>query len=122
MVIEGQPAYYPFGRLAQEPVVNDQVAGQPLLVVYQSTGRTAAAFLRSVDGQELTFALAAEEPTGPILVDGETGSRWNGWTGNAVDGPLAGQALTRLPATTSFWFGWKDWHPDTYVYEATASP
>ena len=29
---------------------------------------------------------------------------------------LVGTALERIPATSSFWFGWKDWHPETYLY------
>ncbi len=117
MVLNGQPAYYPFSRLAEERVVNDVVAGQPLLVTFQPEVATALVFKREVDGQVLTFQMEeSDDPSQFFLVDAETGSRWNGWVGGAFEGPLAGTALERVPATTAFWFGWKDWHPDTYVY------
>lgn len=34
----------------------------------------------------------------------------------AVDGPLKGAILPRLPATTSFWFACRDFFPCTTVY------
>jgi hypothetical protein len=27
-----------------------------------------------------------------------------------------GETLTRIKSTSSFWFGWKDWFPNTAVY------
>ncbi|MBN1667050.1 MAG: hypothetical protein JW862_08170 [Anaerolineales bacterium] len=29
---------------------------------------------------------------------------------------MAGEALERVKSTSSFWFGWKDWYPETRVY------
>jgi hypothetical protein len=49
-------------------------------------------------------------------MDSETGTLWNGLTGEAMSGPLAGETLTRLKSTASFWFGWVDWYPDTRIY------
>ena len=53
----------------------------------------------------------------------ETGSLfagrvWQAVTGRAIDGPLAGVALQRLPSHYSFWFAWSDFHPDTELFEA----
>jgi len=50
------------------------------------------------------------------LVDEETGTTWDGLTGEALDGELAGGNLERIKSTASFWFGWKDWFPETRVY------
>jgi hypothetical protein len=50
------------------------------------------------------------------VTDAETGSTWQGLIGLAIEGPLAGAQLERLKSTSSFWFGWKDWYPDTRVY------
>jgi hypothetical protein len=33
----------------------------------------------------------------------------NGW-------PLAGTTFTPLKSITIFWFGWKDFHPDTLLH------
>jgi hypothetical protein len=105
---------YPFSVLNREPVVNDVVGGRPLLVVFNAATGSGAVFERDVDGQTLTFSLS--DPQALVLTDAETGSTWLGLTGLATDGPLTGVRLARPKSTTSFWFGWKDWYPDTRVY------
>ena len=120
MILDGQAAYYPFGALRDEIVVNDTVGEIDLVVAFQANATTAVAFDRTVDGQTLTFSPEEQAEDGAgnlVLVDSETGSRWSALSGTAMEGPLAGTALTRIPATTSFWFGWKDWHPETYLYQ-----
>jgi len=114
LIIDGQAVVYPFSLLAEKQVANDTVAGQPVLVFFERATRTALAFRREVDGQVLTFA-----PTGAddsAFVDEETGSTWAVLTGAAVSGPLQGKQLERIPGTSSFWFGWKDFYPDTLIY------
>lgn len=102
---------YPFSVLNNEPVVNDSFAGMELLVVFDANTAATAVFDRTVNGQLLTFA-----GDGFTLTDVETGSTWDIFSGEATDGPLAGTQLERIKSTTSFWFGWKDFHPDTRVY------
>ncbi len=109
---DGEAVAYPFGILNDDPVVNDKVGDQLVLVVFNADTGTGVVFDRQVDNQTLNFSLG-EELT---LTDAETGTLWDGLTGLALDGPLAGEILTRLKSTASFWFGWKDWYPDTRVY------
>ncbi len=54
---------------------------------------------------------------GSTIRDHETASTWDPVTGKAIAGPLAGQSLTPVPATTSFWFGWFDFFPGTALYK-----
>ena len=105
---------YPFSVLSLEPAVNDEVGGTPVLVVFGADEVTGVVFGREVQGQTLTFSLS--DPESLTLTDAETGSTWEGLTGRATDGPLAGERLTRLKSTSSFWFGWKDFYPETRVY------
>lgn len=108
---------YPFSVLNEEPVVNDRLADQPVLVVFDPNSATGAVFNRQIQDRVLSFRL--ETPGGLTearLVDAETGTTWGAFTGEAMEGPLAGTQLERLPSTSSFWFGWKDWHPETAVY------
>lgn len=118
MVIDGAPAFFPYTTLRTDLVVNDRVGDVDVVVAYENDAFSAVAYDRSVDGQTLTFSADGATPAGSglVLVDAETGSRWSALTGAATAGPLAGTALERIPATSSFWFGWKDWHPDTYLY------
>jgi hypothetical protein len=118
-VTQGDEAVaYAWSTLNDEPVVNDTVGDAPILVVFYAETGTSAVFDRRVAGQTLTFSLA--EPGTPseemFVVDGETGSRWLGLTGRAIDGPLAGETLDRVTSTSSFWFGWKDNYPKTRIY------
>lgn len=117
VILGDAPKAYPFSQLSDELVVNDELNGQPLLVVFDPDSATGAVFGRDVDGQTLTFELnVAGGLDDARLVDVETGTIWSAFTGDALEGPLAGAALERVRSTSSFWFGWKDFHPDTEVY------
>ena len=116
--IAGSPKAYPFSALRREPVVNDVVAGQSALLYFDDATGTALAYDRTVDGRTLTFRLDGQ-PKGALttLVDDETGSRWMAFTGLAVSGQLKGRRLDRALSHLSFWFAWKDWNPDTELYQ-----
>lgn len=104
---------YPFTILSQQPVVNDSAAGRAILIVFNPNEASGVAYDRVVHDQTLTFAAGS---AWPMLTDTETGSIWDAFSGIATAGPLAGEQLTRLKSTTVFWFGWKDFHPDTLLY------
>jgi hypothetical protein len=54
-------------------------------------------------------------PTDWSLIDSQ-GGRWN-FHGCAVAGPLLGKCLQALPALKDFWFDWRNYHPNTTVYQ-----
>ena len=111
----GQEAIaYPFSVLNEQTAVNDTIADTPILVVFDPDSAAGIVYERAVDGQTLTFSADADDPF--MLTDAETGSTWNGFTGEATAGSLAGAQLERVKSTTSFWFGWKDLYPQTAVY------
>ena len=110
--IQNEPVAYPFSLLNNEPVVNDSVGGEPVLVTFDSETASGVVFSRDMDGQTLIFTGGSDL----VLTDEETGSTWDGRSGLATDGPLAGQQLERLKSTRSFWFGWKDFYPETRIY------
>jgi hypothetical protein len=108
---------YPIEVLATEPVVNDSLGGEDVLVYMERKTETALVYDRTVDGRALTFRLSKEGiGAAALLVDEETGTTWLALTGKAIDGPLKGKVLTRAPSHLSFWFAWKDWNPKTEVY------
>ena len=116
--IGGSPKAYPFSILGSQPVVNDVIAGHSALVVFDPSTGTALVWDRTVDGRSLTFRLDGE-PQGVLttLVDDETNSRWMAFTGLAVSGELQGTRLKRALSHLSFWFAWKDWNPNTELYQ-----
>ena len=97
--INGQPKAYPYLRLSKEPVVNETFAETPLVVVFDDRSASGAIFTRAVAGKTLTFKLAEQTETAPLITDQETGTKWHGLSGLALEGQLAGQRLT------AHWFG-----------------
>ena len=116
--LDGAAKAYSFQAIANQKVINDTLAGDDVVVTFDPTSETGAVFKRQIEGRSLTFQLLTNETADGIMLmqDRETGSLWQTVTGRAVGGPLAGQALTRLPSHYSFWFAWTDFHPDTELY------
>ena len=108
---DGEAVAYDFDTLARELVVNDVVSDTQTLVVFLPASATGLVYNRMVGGQVLNFGFENGN-----LVDHETSSTWDLWTGAALSGAMEGQRLRRVPSTRAFWFGWKDWFPDTRVY------
>lgn len=122
---EGRSVAYPFSVLRQRGVVNDAIAGTPVVVFWVpgtssaldagaiAQGRDIGAsgvFLSTVDGRTLAF-----EPAGATgFTDRETGSTWD-ITGQAVDGPLQGARLQAVPHGDYFWFAWAAFRPATEI-------
>lgn len=118
---------YPFETIAEERVVNDELGGVPLVVLWGASDTadpldapviaqgeaigTGIAFDRRVDGQVLTFS-AVDDTT---FMDAETGSTWS-ILGTAVDGPLAGTTLDPIIHLNEFWFAWAAFNEGSPVY------
>jgi hypothetical protein len=112
VALQDEAVAYPFLELNSEPVLNDVIAGVPVLVVFDADNASGVVFDRRVEGETLTFKRQA----GSIIIDERTETTWNAMEGMALEGELAGAQLKRVPSTRSFWFGWKDFYPETRVY------
>lgn len=117
IVLNDRARAYPFSALSREPVVNDSFQGVPLLVVFDPESTTGAIFRRKTQGKTPAFKKAhAADKKRFFLTDDATSSLWEGLTGIALQGPLKGKKLERLPMTPSFWFGWVDHYPNTELF------
>lgn len=108
---------FPFSVLNQEPVVNAAVGPTPVLVIFDPQSGAAVVYRRALGDQTYMF----HPRDGDTMVDAETGSVWDRWSGEAIAGPLAGETLARIKSTAAFWFGWKDWYPATAIYQGEES-
>ena len=115
--IAGHTKAYPLGALAKQGVVNDELGGVGVVVVFDRKSNTGVIYESRAGDLELTFE-AFGEWGGPSsrLRDRETGTTWTAFTGVATEGPLAGKKLKRAPSHLSFWFAWTDWNPETELY------
>src|SRR5215470_1004505 len=73
----GASRAYPLAALARVRVVNEELGGQPILVVHQPKSDTTTAFVARANGTRLTFDEAGAGATS--LVDRETRSRWDAY-------------------------------------------
>jgi hypothetical protein len=112
VAIASEAAAYPFSVMSQHTIAHDEVGSIPILVVFDAENASGVVFSREVDDLLLTF----EHESDLTLRDTQTGSMWDGLTGQALSGDLAGEQLSRVKSTSSFWFGWKDFYPGTRIY------
>ena len=88
-----------------------------MLVTFGPPSELGMIFNRNVEGRSLTFEATSETANGLTLMkDLETGTSWEALTGRAIGGPLVHAELRRIPYEYSFWFAWKDLHPQTEIY------
>ena len=104
---------YPFNQASGEGAVNDRIGPYAVVVVADAETKSVHSFLRKAADQELEFTLSDD-----TLVDVQTGSKWDLVKGIAIEGPLRGEVLQRVPYITSYDWAWEDFYPHTEFYDA----
>ena len=106
---------YPFSNLGELAVLNDEINGEPVLILFDSKSQIASALSRRVGENILKFEQTTED--GEVLIrDENTGSVWD-LEGRATSDGMGGTKLEKLKYHNAFWFAWADFHPDTLVYK-----
>jgi len=99
-----------FNLLQRVPLLNTQVDSKSVVISYDQKNSYAVCFAAKSGQQELHFDPVLNDPESSekrlLMRDSETGSTWFRMSGECSAGPLKGQFLERLPATT--WLG-KRW-------------
>lgn len=128
VTIRGRTIAYRFRDLAGRGLIEDQVAGVPIAVLFKrgvasaldevaiSKGRevgASAVFGRRVEGRTLSFVAQG----GGRFRDKQTGTTWD-VTGRAVSGPLRGQRLRQIPHDDQFWFAIAAFVRDVEIFGA----
>ena len=116
---------YPFSAFRDEPIINDEVEGTPI-VVFSRQGTlsvldgsviadsrqvpSATAYERRLDGRVMSFEVREGH-----IVDRESGTRWNLF-GTGIQGSLEGRQLKPAGAGIHFAFAWLAFNPDSVIY------
>jgi hypothetical protein len=107
---------YPVRYLLYHEVVNDVLAGTPVVVTYCPLCDSAASFIRRVRGRTLTFGVSGQlEYANLRMFDRQTLTRWQQITGRAVSGHLEGARLRPLASAVVSWASWRAAHPRALV-------
>jgi hypothetical protein len=102
---------YKLQQIETQKVINDEINGKPVTLFSIHAAMVRAYDRMVVGGKVLEF----EYNNNNKITDKQTGSEWN-FDGEAVNGPLKGKHLTRLPFDEGFWFEWVAFHPQTAIY------
>lgn len=111
VVVNDQPKAYQEFHIKEAKVINDVVGNEPIVIFAASDDRVRA-FRRTLNSRVLQFALKDDH-----IIDQETQTVWS-FAGVAQSGPLSAQGsrLEELVVTSSFWFAWVAFYPDTELY------
>ena len=101
-------------------IVNDTIAGRPVLITYCPLCRSGVVYDRRPDDLRhdgtLTFGnTSALYNNDLVMIDDETNTFWWQVAGTGLVGSLTNARLTLLPSQTLTWAAWRDAHPQGSV-------
>ena len=117
----GQAKAYPIRFLAYHHQVQDTVGGKPVLVTYCSVCRSGRVFEPIVHGHPEKFRLVGMDHFNAMLEDATTQSWWRQATGEAVAGPLKGEAMKEVSCVQLTVRKWFELYPGAVVMQPDAA-
>ncbi len=119
VTLQDQAKAYLKSAVRDANVVNDLVGGVPVLAAWHPELGDVVVFKRRHPERPTPLAFSIQDGS---LVDTTTGTSWS-WDGKAQSGPLAelDAQLERVTSTTTFWFAWAAFHPETSLYNPSSS-
>lgn len=113
---KGVKRVYPLQILVWHEIVNDTIAGDPILVTYCPLCGSGIAYRRELDGQAVEFGTTGKlYNSNLVMYDRKTDTWWTQIDGKAIVGELTGEELTGVSIDTVVWRDWKAVHPDSEV-------
>lgn len=114
--IDGTTKGYPLGILIWHEIVNDELAGVPLIVTFCPLCNTALVFDGRLGERVLNFGTTGRlRQSDMVMYDRQTESWWQQAVGEAIVGTLTGERLTMIPAVTLGWDRARQLYPDMRV-------
>ena len=120
LTLNGESRFYPYRILVWHEIVNDTVAGQPVLVTYCPLCATGIVFDRRIDSEVQEFGVSGRLWQSNLLMYNRAGneageSLWSQVLGEAVLGVHTGKKLSIVRSDVVRFGDWKQAHPDTKV-------
>ena len=115
--IGGEARAYPLQILIWHEIVNDVLAGKPVVVTYCPLCNTALVFdATRPDGQVLDFGTTGNlRFSDLVMYDRQTESWWQQITGEAIIGDLTGERLEFIPSPIVSWAEFKAAYTDGQI-------
>ena len=116
IVYRGVKRVYPFQVMVWHEIVNDRIAGDPILITYCPLCGSGIAYERMIDGKEVEFGTSGKLfNSNLVMYDRKTDTYWTQIDGLAVVGELTGMRLEPVSIDTVVWRDWKKAHPESEV-------
>jgi hypothetical protein len=113
----GEAKAYPVRYILYHHQVQDTVGGKPMIITYCNVCRTGRVFEPTVNNQHEKFRLVGMDHFNAMFEDVTTGSWWRQATGEAVVGPLKGQALPEVTSNHVTLKKWFELYPEAVVMQ-----
>ena len=116
IIYKGVKRVYPLQILVWHEIVNDVIAGDPILITYCPLCGSGIAYERILDGKEVEFGTSGKlYNSNLVMYDRRTESYWTQIEGLSILGEKTGIRLTPISIDTVVWREWKAAHPDSEV-------
>jgi len=124
---QGQFRAYPLWITDNYHMINDKIAGDPILFSTCERCQSGSAFVSKLGGEAVKFSAmgmynASLTMTNRRRAKTDQPSLWLHYEGVAIDGPRKGEFLEQIPAFHMTWQAWASAHPETDVMLAPDDP
>lgn len=110
--VRGEVRAYPLQILLWHEIVNDEIAGVPVVVTYCPLCNSAVAFERGFGGRVLDFGTTGMlRFSDLVMYDRQTETWWQQITGEGIIGELAGEQLEFVAMSIVSFVDFKDAYP-----------
>lgn len=107
---------YPLQIMVWHEIVNDEIAGDPVLITYCPLCGSGIAYEGKINGEAVEFGTSGKlYNSNLVMYDRKTNSYWTQIDGLAIVGELTGTRLTPISIDTVVWRDWKEVHSDFEV-------
>jgi hypothetical protein len=115
LAIDDEARAYPVSTLQTAILIQDTLAGTPLLLALGPDRKSVRAFVRRIpgDGRDVDFYKMAGQEW--AMMDSATASLWD-FRGCAISGLAKGKCLAPVSILKDYWFDWHEYHPQTLIF------
>jgi len=111
--LAGQARAFPLSKVHAASPVLDHIGGTPVVLVTGPDGESVRVFRSQWNGADIDLYRDTQTEEWQLL--DTKGNTWN-FAGCAVTGPAQGQCLEKISYLKDYWFDWKNYNPQTTVY------
>jgi hypothetical protein len=118
VTIAGQSKAYPVKSILAARLIQDQIAGVPIVILIGPDKQSIRVFNSGPQGAGMIFLPVQGDSlvSGSVMQEAATSGNWD-FEGCAISGMSTGMCLAPVDANKDYWFDWINHHPNTTVFK-----